>query len=251
MNLDQNRTIREWVREIPAAAAVFEEMGIEYCCDGAQTFDKACASAHRTVVEVRERIANRMKSVSAASETKDWGTLPLGDLMGHIVETHHAFTRQELERLAPLARTVARVHGKFHPELLRIQSALEIMSADLNLHMNKEEEVVFPYIAELEDAALGNRPGLSPRMNGLQSPLEMMMSDHEATGQHLHSMRDASANYEVPSGGCLSYRSFYQGLQALEKDLHQHISLENNILFPRALQMEASTRKTGPLHTTI
>lgn len=250
MSLDQNRTIREWVREIPAAAAVFEEMGIEYCCDGARTFEKACASAHRTVAEVRERIANKTKFASPASEANNWGTEPLGDLMGHIVETHHAFTRQELERLAALARTVARVHGKFHPELLRIQSALEIMSTDLNLHMNKEEEVVFPYIAEIEEAALGNHPGLSPRTNGIQSPLEMMMSDHEATGQHLRTIRDASANYEVPSGGCLSYRSFYQGLQALEKNLHQHISLENNILFPRALQMEASNRKTDLSHTT-
>lgn len=251
MSLDQNRTIREWVRKVPAAAAVFEEMGIEYCCDGAQTFEKACASAHRTVAEVQQRIASRMTSVSDATQTDDWGAESLGDLMGHIVENHHAFTRRELERLGPLARTVTRVHGKFHTELLRIESVLKIMTCELNLHMNKEEEVLFPYIAEIEEVALGNHQGRSQRMNGIRSPVDMMMLEHDTTGQHLHTIREASANYEVPSGGCLSYRSFYQGLQALEKDLHQHISLENNILFPRALQMEASNRKTDSLHTRI
>lgn len=248
MNMDQNKTVREWVREVPVAASVFEEMGIEYCCGGDQTLERACAKAHQTVAEVEERITNRLQAATSPDKTKDWGAEPLADLMAHIIETHHAFTRRELERLAPLARTVARVHAKFHPELARIQSAFDTMSQELSLHMMKEEQVLFPYIARIEEAAMEHRPVISATTEGVENPVAMMMSEHESAAEHLHTIRDASANYNVPSGGCLSYLSLYQGLQALERDLHQHISLENNILFPRALRMEAASRNSRSLN---
>lgn len=244
MNMDGNKTVREWVREIPIAASVFEEMGIEYCCDGDQPLEKACRKAHRTLSDVEERIAGRLQAVTPAEKVKDWGTEPLADLMSHIIKTHHVFTRQELERLAPLARTVARVHAKFHPELLRIESVFEAISQELSLHMMKEEEVLFPHIARIEEAVMEHRPVISPMLNGVQNPVTMMMSEHESAAEHLHAIRDASKNYKVPSGGCFSYLSLYEGLQALERDLHQHISLENNILFPRARRMEASSQNS-------
>lgn len=249
MNMDPNKTVREWVREIPVAASVFEEMGIEYCCDGDQPLKKACAKAHRSLSEVEEQIGGRLQPAPSADKPKDWGKELLADLMSHIVETHHAFTRQELERLAPMARTVARVHSKFHPELLRIQSVFEVLSQELSLHMMKEEQVLFPHIARIEEAHMERRPVVSSMNIGVESPVAMMMSEHELAAEHLHAIRDASSNYKVPSGACFSFLSFYQGLQALEKDLHQHVSLENNILFPRAIQMEASSRGSHPLHT--
>lgn len=240
--LDPSKTVREMVREIPVAAAVFEEMGIEYCCGGDQTLEKACAKAQRTVSEVEQRIGATVRPVSSTDQPKDWGKEMLAEVMAHIIEKHHAFTRRELQRLAPLARTVVRVHAKFHPELLRIQSAFEALSQELTLHMMKEEQILFPHIARMEEAAMEHRPPISPMIDGVQNPVTTMISEHESAAEHLHAIRDASDNYKAPSSACYSYLSLYQGLQALERDLHQHISLENNILFPRAVNIEASSR---------
>lgn len=242
MNMDQSKTVRDWVREIPVAASVFEEMGIEYCCDGGQTLERACAKAHKTVSQVEKRIVEKINSASRSGGGRDWANATLSDLMVHIVEAHHSPTRRELERLAPLARTVARVHGKFHPELLRIQSVFDGMSEELTMHMNKEEQSLFPYIAEVEEAVLERRHIRSTMRDSSLPPVTEMIAEHESAAEHLHEIREASHNFEVPAGGCLSYRSFYEGLKALEKDLHQHVSLENNILFPRALEMKSSSR---------
>lgn len=238
MAIARDKTVRDLLAEVPAAHRVFEEAGIDYCCGGEQTFEMACSKAHVSAAEVEQRIAEALETATPTSEVKNWHAEPLADLVSHIIETHHAFTRREMARLAPLMGTVAQVHGKDHPELLRIQAIFEELSPEMNLHMMKEEEMFFPYIAQIEEAALEGRPVISTTFSGVKDPVRAMMQEHDSTGAQLRAIREASADYLVPPGGCFSYQSLYEGFRAFEQDMHQHIHLENNILFPRALQME-------------
>jgi regulator of cell morphogenesis and NO signaling len=156
------------------------------------------------------------------------------------VEKHHTFTRQELARLEALLVKVCGVHGQNHPELFRIQEQFQELNRDLEPHMLKEERVLFPYIIQMEEAAKNNRPNVVPPFGTVRNPVKVMMAEHDAAGDILREMRELSSDYTVPEDACISYQTLYGALAALEADLHQHIHLENNILFPRAAEMEAS-----------
>ena len=166
------------------------------------------------------------------------------ELVTHIVEKHHAFTRDELERLEALLAKVCGVHGHNHPELFLIQDQFGKLRRDLEPHMLKEESVLFPYIIRMEDAATRNQPLPAPPFGTVRNPVRVMMAEHDAAGYILRRMREASSDYTVPADGCISYKTLYSALTELEVDLHQHIHLENNILFPRAIEEENADRPT-------
>jgi regulator of cell morphogenesis and NO signaling len=164
----------------------------------------------------------------------------MAELVAHIVEKHHKFTRQELARLEALLAKVCGVHGQNHPELFRIQKQFQELSRELEPHMLKEERVIFPYIMQMEEAAKNNRTLPAPPFGTVRNPVRVMMAEHDAAGDILREMRGLSSDYTVPEDACISYQTLYGALAALEADLHQHIHLENNILFPRAAETEAS-----------
>ena len=172
------------------------------------------------------------------SLTKDWQTSSQAELIAHIVQKHHVFTREELERLDALLAKVCGVHGQNHPELFHIQDQFGKLRGELEPHMLKEERVLFPYIVQMEEAAVANQPLPSPPFGTVRNPVRVMMAEHDAAGYILGRMREASSDYAVPADGCISYKTLYSALAALEVDLHQHIHLENNILFPRAAELE-------------
>jgi regulator of cell morphogenesis and NO signaling len=237
MNFDLNQTVRDLAVENPSATRVFEKFGIDYCCGGGKSLREACQAANVAPDKLVELLqaADRGKSTNG---NKDWKSEPLSELIDHIVETHHAYTREELDRLEPLLAKVCSVHGQRHPELLRIQQLFAGLSQELTMHMMKEEQVLFPYINRMEEAVLERRP-LMPSMFGtVQNPVQMMMHEHDSAGQVLHEMRELSAGYTAPQDACVSFQTLYRTLDEFERDLHQHIHLENNILFPRAVEME-------------
>jgi regulator of cell morphogenesis and NO signaling len=240
MQINTTKTVRELTLEIPGATRVFEKAGIDYCCGGWRRFQDACAAARVSTAEVARWLEQAAETTVPTVESTDWQTQPLSELTAHITLKHHAFTSNKLTRLEALLSKVCSAHGQNHPELFRIQRLFRDLKQDLIPHMRKEEVVLFPYIEKLEAAlSVG---GIAPAafFGTIQNPIRMMMLDHETAGDILRRIRQISGDFVVPQDGCLSYETLYKGLDELELDLHQHIHLENNILFPRAVELESS-----------
>ena len=237
MNVDLNRTVRDLAVENPAATRVLERFGIDYCCGGGKSLREACAAANIAA----EELVDSLKAADQGKNTngnKDWKVELLSDLIDHIVETHHAYTREELQRLEPLLAKVCSIHGQRHPELIRIRQLFGGLSQELSMHMMKEEQVLFPYISRMEEAVLERRPIMPPMFGTVRNPVQMMIQEHDDAGQALHEMRELSEGYTPPQDACVSFQTLYRALDEFERDLHQHIHLENNILFPRSVEME-------------
>jgi regulator of cell morphogenesis and NO signaling len=242
MNIDAQQTVREVALNIPAATRVFERLGIDYCCGGGKSLEQACGAAHLQVQKVVELLCSAEASAEARQSpaARDWTTALLADLIDHIKYTHHAYTRDEIARLGPLFAKVCRAHGEKHAELDEIRSNFESLSQELTTHMMKEEFVLFPYIERLEEAGMAGERVVPAPFGSVENPVAMMQHDHETAGSLLRSMRSLSDNYNPPEQACASYKALYAALAELERDLHQHIHLENNILFPGAIAMEKS-----------
>ena len=234
MSLGASNTVREVVLAYPAAARTLEKFGIDYCCGGSKSLAEACTNAGVPV----EKVIGALETPQPVPDARDWQTASLAELTGHIVEKHHAFTREEIERLKALIAKVNSVHGANHPELSQVQSIFGGLERELTMHMMKEEQILFPYIEELEAAVSAKRSLPSCMFGTVQNPIRMMMMEHDDAGNALREMRAATNSYTPPTDACASYQELYRALPAFEADLHEHIHLENNILFPRAIQME-------------
>ncbi|HEY8227933.1 MAG TPA: iron-sulfur cluster repair di-iron protein [Pyrinomonadaceae bacterium] len=241
MNLRTNKTVRDLALEIPAATRVFEKMGIDYCCGGKRSLADACAIAGVKFEDVQLELTT---AVHARGEEPNLHTTTLQELINHIVGRHHSFTRLEIARLNALLEKVCVAHVKTHPELLQINVLFRELGADLETHMTKEERVLFPYVIRMEAAAHQLVPLFRPPFGTVANPVRMMMLEHDRAGELLKKIRKLSADYNPPADACLSYQTLYAALEALERDLHQHIHLENNILFPRAVEMEPVAEAT-------
>jgi regulator of cell morphogenesis and NO signaling len=238
--LNAKQSVRELALEIPGATRIFEKIGIDYCCGGSASLENACALAGITTTDVMRALDEANQHQSQLNELKDWQTASLSELIDYILEKHHVFTKQELLRLDALVVKVRSAHGERHPELLRLQELFKNLDEDLAPHMMKEERVLFPHIMRME-AALKNHETIPvPPFMTVRNPVRMMSLEHDNVGELLREMRRVTSDYTVPSDGCVSYQTLYQALKEFEEDLHQHIFLENNILFPRAVEMEAS-----------
>jgi regulator of cell morphogenesis and NO signaling len=164
----------------------------------------------------------------------------LAGLCAHIVATHHEYVKRELPRLAALAEKVVNRHGEIHLELQVIQAAVARLGEELTQHLGKEEIVLFPYIARLERALAEGSPRPENCFGTVSNPIAMMTQEHDDAGLLLQVIRIKTRNFTTPEGACPTYHAFYDGLREFEQDLHQHIHLENNVLFPRAIELEAS-----------
>jgi len=213
---------------------VFEGFKIDYCCGGNQPLGQACASAGVDVDDVMEMLAG---VESNETGVLDFQNASLPELITHILDTHHVFTKAEMDRLESLTDKVLNAHGGNHPELVHLDELLTRLCDDLKPHMFKEEQILFPYIVAMsQKQAVPYAP-----FGTVKNPIRMMMLEHDTAGEILRDMRVLTSDYKVPADACISYQTLYQALENFEKDLHQHIHLENNILFPRALQLESGT----------
>jgi regulator of cell morphogenesis and NO signaling len=238
MTISSTMKVRDVVLELPQAARVFEKLKIDYCCGGDAPLGEACATAGVEVANLERMLEEARQATGNGS--LDFAKATLGELVGHILEKHHVYTKDEMARLEPLMVKVIEAHGANHPELQGMGGLFQQLCADLRPHMLKEEQILFPYILEMEKASLQNRPAPFPPFGTVKNPVRMMMMEHETVGDLLRELRALSSNYTVPPDGCISYQTLYQALETFEQDLHQHIHLENNILFPRAIEMEGS-----------
>jgi len=235
-NLTQ--TVREIALEQPHSIRVFERFGIDYCCGGRKPLAEACVEKQIAVDEVLSALEAAAGSI--APLPIDWSQATLGALIDHIVATHHVYVKSELPRLAVLAQKVVNRHGDTQAHLLAIQSLLVLLGDELIHHLGKEEHVLFPYIAKLEGALTAGGAHPEACFGDISHPIAMMTSEHDAAGAMIAEIRRLSDDYTTPVGACPTYHAFYDGLKEFENDLHQHIHLENNILFPKAIAMEAA-----------
>lgn len=238
MTIAATKTVGEIAAETPSCTREFEKLGIDYCCGGNRTLGDACAQVTVSVDEVLARLEKCAKAATSEGD-KSWQSLLLADLIAHINSTHHVFVRSECPRIEALAAKVVGVHGKNHPELLTVQKAFSALSEELHLHLTKEEQILFPYVLRMEESVLAGEPTPPAMFGTVMNPIRMMMQEHDGAGDALLALRRVTSDYKVPQDACISYRTLYDALQAFEKDLHQHIHLENNLLFPRASAMEA------------
>jgi regulator of cell morphogenesis and NO signaling len=232
------QTVREIALEQPASIRVFEQFGIDYCCGGRKPLAEACAANNLEVDAVLTALEAAAKSPAPIAD--DWTRASLEKLSGHIITTHHAYVKRELPRLAILAEKVVRRHGDTQSELPAIQTMLAQLDEELTQHLAKEELILFPYVAKLERALAEGGPLPHGCFGTVANPISMMTAEHDAAGELMAEIRQLSRQFTTPAGACPTYHAFYDGLREFEQDLHQHIHLENNILFPRAIQLEAS-----------
>jgi regulator of cell morphogenesis and NO signaling len=198
----------------------------------------ACAERQISIDEVLAALETA--TASAAPVPVDWSQATLGALIEHIQTTHHVYVKSELPRLAVLAQKVVNRHGDTQAHLKAMQSLLVLLDDELIHHLGKEEHVLFPYVAKLERALISGGAHPEACFGSIQSPIAMMTSEHDAAGALIAELRRLSDNYTTPVGACPTYHAYYDGLKEFEQDLHQHIHLENNILFPRAIAMETA-----------
>ena len=237
MTATVEKTVRELALESSSATRVFEKLGIDYCCGGDKSLEEACRKAGRSIEQVQKALNDAAQQIASHAE-RDWQRASLAELIHHIQSTHHKFVREEIVRLGPLFEKVCGVHGKTHPEVLHIRAVFGGLSQELTSHLMKEEMVLFPYIARMEESVIAGDPVLPAPFGTVANPVAMMENEHESAGEALRAMRAASGGYRAPEGACTSYIALYRALAEFEADLHQHIHLENNILFPRAMKME-------------
>jgi regulator of cell morphogenesis and NO signaling len=239
MTLTAMKTVGEIAAETPSTTREFEKLGIDYCCGGSRTLGEACASANIPVHEALARLEKSLASTQPGG-VQDWQNQLLADLIAHITSTHHVFVREESPRIEALAAKVVGVHGKNHPELLQVQAIFAALSEELRVHLMKEEQVLFPHVYRMEESSLAGEVAPPAMFGTVLNPVRMMMQEHDGAGEALRSLRSVTHEYTLPADACISFRTLYQALQAFEADLHQHIHLENNILFPRAIAMESA-----------
>jgi regulator of cell morphogenesis and NO signaling len=223
-------------------AAVLDRHRLDFCCRGGRTLAQACAEAGLEVQPVLAELeAGQAARTGAEAGRIDWQDRPVAEMLDFIVETHHAYTREALARIAPLLAKVLGKHGERHAELGRVSSAFQALAADLGPHMLREERVLFPYIRLLA----GPNGAPPPPFGTVRNPVRMMMMEHDRAGELLAEIAEASGDLTPPADACPSYRALYAALAELRRDLVKHVSLENNVLFPRAVALEDSARPVG------
>lgn len=232
-----HRTIGELVAEDYRTAEVFKRYGIDFCCGGGRTVQEACA---RKGVDYDQLVSSldHTSSVESATPTLHFNRWSLRFLVAYIINIHHAYVRENLPLLKGVITKVARVHGEAHPEVVEIARLFDVLAEELEQHMAKEEDKLFPYIRQLAVADKQETAAAPPPFGTVQNPIRMMVHEHDQAGATMREIRRLSDGFTPPQEACTTYCVMYAKLQEFEEDLHQHVHLENNILFPKAAALE-------------
>lgn len=234
--LTSQSTLRAIALDQPATIRVFERYHLDYCCGGNRPLAEACAQKGIDPATLLSELADAANAEQPAA--MDFSQATSTELIRHIVATHHAYIRGELPRLLPMAKRVAAKHGPNHPEFIEIERQLGQLADELTFHLTKEERILFPYIEALDAHRNGNAPVPQACFASVESPIQAMIAEHEAAGELLDNMRSTTAGFTPPVDACPTLVGLLDGLDAFERDLHRHVHLENNLLFPLAIEME-------------
>jgi regulator of cell morphogenesis and NO signaling len=230
-DIDQTQTLSAMALQMPGAARAFEQLGLDYCCGGKRSLSDACRAADIPVERALHLLVKE-------AEGRPTPVIPQDppELIAHILDHHHAFSRAALTRLVPMAEKVARAHREKRPTLSDVVALTYAVRDELLPHLLKEERVLFPYVE-----ALAAGRAVSPPFGTVQNPIRAMECEHEALGALLVRLRAATDDYRPPADACTSYRALFAGLSELAADIHVHAHLENAVLFPMAVRLEAAS----------
>jgi regulator of cell morphogenesis and NO signaling len=231
-----NKTLAQIVTGNHQAATVFEKYHLDFCCKGKRPLSEAINEKHLPVEAVVKEL-NEVLDKTASKNTALINYISLSQLCDYIVATHHAYVRQSSTQIGLYLEKIAGKHGVRHPELVEILQLFTTIAEEMTDHMYKEENVLFPRIKELEKHYGEKIPLALPASAYIEAPIAMMEQEHESAGSLLEKIREKTNNYTAPADACTTYRVAFAALQAFEADLHQHVHMENNILFPKAIEM--------------
>ena len=235
MVVDTNKTIGEMVADDFRTASVFSANKIDFCCKGNRTLDEVC---NQKGLDVYDVLAQLEKATESNNSTIDFNTWELDLLIDYIEKKHHRYVEEKAPILLSFLLKLEQVHGAAHPELFEIKNLFKRTADELTQHMKKEELILFPYIKQMVEAARNKTTLSAPGFGSVANPIAMMMEEHENEGNRFEKIVAISNNYTPPADGCNTYKVTFQMLQEFESDLHTHIHLENNILFPKAIVLQ-------------
>ena len=239
MNDLMTKSLAQIVNSNHRAATVFEKYKLDFCCKGKRTLQQACIESELAVDEILSEL-DKTDQQNSDKVSINFGKLSLSQLVEYIVTTHHEYVKKEMPAIAMYLQKIASKHVERHPELLKLLQLFTAVVKEMEHHMKKEEAVLFPRIKELEkQLEAGNQPQIN--IAYLKSPIIMMEQEHDHAGAALAEIRQLTSNYNPPADACTTYRLSFAALEAFEIDLHQHVHLENNILFPKALKLFKET----------
>lgn len=234
-NITKESIVGQIVAQDYRTATLFKNYGIDFCCNGNRTLEDVCSQKHLTP----ENLISELRTITEKPVTSeaDYNSWPIDLLADYIEKKHHRYVEARIKDITPFLQKVVRVHGKQHPELYEIDSLFQSSARELQSHMKKEEMVLFPYIRKMVDIK-NTADTITPPFGTVMNPIKTMMHEHEGEGERFRKIAALTNNYMPPEDACNTYRITYSLLQEFENDLHVHIHLENNILFPKSIALE-------------
>ncbi|CAL1519493.1 iron-sulfur cluster repair di-iron protein [Chitinophaga sp. MM2321] len=241
MSTTLEKTIGEWVASDYRTAAVFKKHNIDFCCNGNRSVEEACRPINTDAVQVKLEILQVIESAAnKENATNDYKSWPLDLLADYIEKKHHRYVSTQIPVLENYLDKLCKVHGEKHPELFEIRTLFAGGAGELTMHMKKEELMLFPFIRKMVQAKEQKSGAVAASFGTVQNPIRMMMHEHDAEGERYRKIRELADSYTPPADACNTYRVTYALLNEFEEDLHLHIHLENNILFPKSIEMETA-----------
>jgi regulator of cell morphogenesis and NO signaling len=236
MKLNSDKTIGEIVAEDYRTAAVFKNYKIDFCCNGNKKFDDVCKNKNIDA----DSLMNELNTVQNRNidRSVDFNSFPLDLLADYIEKKHHRYVEAKIPEIKEYLSKLCEAHGKEHNELFKIKEEFENSAGELAMHMKKEELILFPYIRKMAVADSRNEKISLPKFGTVQNPIQTMIYEHNVEGKRFQEISNLSNNYSIPKDGCNTFRVAYSLLKEFEEDLHIHIHLENNILFPKSIELE-------------
>ena len=229
------KTLAEIMTDNVRSAIVFEEFGLDFCCRGNRLLKDACSEKNVDLQKVVNELTNLSNNGNGKENPNEW---QIDFLVDYIINNHHQYVRRMIPVITLHADKVASVHGKNHPETIQIADLFLAVREELEMHMMKEERILFPQIKQMVLNQKENSQFLPLPFGTIQNPIRMMEYEHTSAGDALYQIRDLSNNYSHPEDACNTFKALYSELKEFEEDLHKHIHLENNILFPKSIELE-------------
>lgn len=232
MNFVKENIVGEVVAKDYRTASVFKSHRIDFCCKGNRSINEVCEKNNLNTDALLDEL--NQAAQSSSESTSDFQSWDMDLLADYIEKKHHRYVEKKIPELNAFLNKISKVHGEHHPELLEIEALFAASAHELLAHMHKEETILFPYIRKMAT----DENSQSPPFGTVQNPIEMMMKEHDTEGERFRKIAGLSDNYNPPQDACTTYRVAFSMLQEFEDDLHKHIHLENNILFPKAIEAE-------------
>ena len=236
MNFNRDTIIGELVAQDYRTASVFRKYSIDFCCQGNRTILDACVKKGIDTADVLQDLETVTRE--RGNDATDYKSWPLDLLADYIEKRHHRYVETRILEIKPYLDKICRVHGDRHPELYEIQTEFNAASGELAAHMKKEEFILFPFVRKMAKAKEEGSKVSTPQFGTVQNPVQLMMDEHSTEGDRFSRIETLSNNYTAPPDGCSTYQVTFALLKEFEQDLHLHIHLENNILFPKTIALE-------------